>query len=179
MQAQVRQQDQYHRHALWMLDVLEQHGRRECQQGQQRVGARDHRVLVDHEIGEGERPADDPGKRRFEDQQRRSGGGAGHADVAERAILRVEDVLRHPQDGVPQAGRALVAQFMKPDGAQTEIARNQPGLRLVRPLLVILNGEADNCNPQAEHAEVPNPPPWTVRRSSGRIPRHVTRRGSG
>src|SRR5215472_11459993 len=62
---------------------------------------------------------------------------ARHPDISQPVVARMKHVLRHPQNRVPQPGRAFIPQFVKPDRLQVEVAGDQPCLRLVGPLLVI------------------------------------------
>src|SRR5271166_240434 len=167
MQREVGKQHEHDRHALGMLQVAEEVRREKTEKGQQRVRAGDHRVLVHHEIAERQQPAQWPGKRRKEDEE-------GHARRCERqsnwtesSVRSMKDVLRDPQDEVPQTGAALITQLVRKNSPQAKVACDQPGLGFVGPLFVIGQSEPCDGDPKPEHAEVSNSPPIRRRRRRG------------
>ncbi|HUB18717.1 MAG TPA: hypothetical protein VL990_08785 [Acidobacteriaceae bacterium] len=133
---------------------------RGCGEGEDReedVAARDHRILIGEPESEREKDFEDERKRRpaqenIDARQGDEPGGPAHAGVAE--VKARQD----PEKGVPQARGAFIADSVQHEVPETRIARQQPGLGLIGPGLVVCDADGDERCVSGEDGQL-NPLP--------------------
>ena len=134
-------------HADWLRSP--ERNRRKGEESRQRIASSDNRILILVIKGEWNQQADERRKRTPAQPDIHSSRYQGKGYGSERSIGQVQ-TNQYPEQKVPERRTAFVAHLME-DSANTQVARDEPGLRLIRPRLVEPDSHGCDCRKQQQY----------------------------